>query len=1117
MLRKPHFWIAFVALSVLGTFFAYRGFPSAFPLVSLDLKMDRAAAVAAAVDLAKAEGWAPSSHRTATQFHLDKKVQAFVELEAGGNEAFARMLKDGLYSPYVWDVRLFQEREVNEALVQFTPEGRLYGFEERVAEKAAGASLSSDEARGIAKGGAERIFRIDLDAYRAIETSHETRPAGRVDHTFTYERSEERIGEGRYRLRLVVTGDRLTELTHFVQIPEAFERRYEKMRSANNAVASVASFFALSLFVGGGVVALFLLLRQRWLLWKPSALVGGIVGLAIFVAMLSRWPLLWMEYDTAIPASTFAVQQVVQTAVMALGYGLFTAFMLMAAEGLTRRAFPGQIQLFRLWQGDVASSRAVWGRTLASYLVIGIMLAYFVVLYTFARRHLGWWTPSDALYDPDALASYFPWLFAITISMIASITEETVFRAVPLASAVLLGRRFGGTRYWVGVAVVLQALVFGAIHANYPAQPAYARLVEIALPFTLMGLVYLRFGLLPCLITHFAFDVVFFSMPLFASSAPGVLLGRILVVALTFVPLWFVLLPTLRRRRMTDAPAEALNGAWTPPPPVAAAPDEGLAPSQRSVGKRTRVLLLAAGAAGLVVVAVGLASRTSEAPPLPSTRETATAAARAALAARGVTLAPPWRELTTVQATPSGRDRFVWTTSGRDVYRSLLARYLPTPRWAIRYARFEGDLAERAEEYHVFVDGLGHVLKIEHTLPEQRAGRSLTKEEAESLALQKLSEAYGLSPESLVPVSAEPSERPARRDWTFVYSDPGVPRIGGGEARMTIGVAGDEVTGYGRFIHVPEEWERQDRQRETGAQVAGTAVTMAFILSLLAGCVVAAIGWSRGRFDARAFVQSAAVLTTLALLDLWNRWPSAIAGLSSAQPFALQAGRLVLFGILWAVVLATLVGLNLGSLHRSIRRVPQSLGGLILPGVALGLVFAALGVWLSSVGTGSGPTWASFASAGTRFPLLASALDPLGGWIRRTVFLFLVLVAIDRWSRGFSRKRVAAAALAFAVGFVLAGHAGIFSVTSWLVAGTLCGAVLLLSYVLVLRFQMALLPVATAVAAGVGALGQGFFRAHPGALAGSLLALLLLAIGSLLWLRSLTKDTAPPPQPPVSA
>ena len=79
MLRKPYFWIAFVALSALGAFFAYREFPSAFPLVSLDLKMDRAAAVAAAVDLAKAEGWAPSSHRTATQFHLDKKVQAFVD------------------------------------------------------------------------------------------------------------------------------------------------------------------------------------------------------------------------------------------------------------------------------------------------------------------------------------------------------------------------------------------------------------------------------------------------------------------------------------------------------------------------------------------------------------------------------------------------------------------------------------------------------------------------------------------------------------------------------------------------------------------------------------------------------------------------------------------------------------------------------------------------------------------------------------------------------------------------------------------------------------------------------------------------------------------------------
>ena len=76
-------------------------------------------------------------------------------------------------------------------------------------------------------------------------------------------------------MRLVVGGDKLTELTHFIKVPEAFERRYEEMRSANNAIAAFASFAMLILYiVGGCAVGLFFLLRQHWVLSAEAALFG---------------------------------------------------------------------------------------------------------------------------------------------------------------------------------------------------------------------------------------------------------------------------------------------------------------------------------------------------------------------------------------------------------------------------------------------------------------------------------------------------------------------------------------------------------------------------------------------------------------------------------------------------------------------------------------------------------------------------------------------------------------------------------------------------------------------------------------------------------------------------
>jgi hypothetical protein len=74
---------------------------------------------------------------------------------------------------------------------------------------------------------------VDLGLFERAESSHLKHPGGRTDHTFTYERVGMRLGreaEGRFQLTLVVGGDRLTQLTYSVKIPETFQRRFAEMR-----------------------------------------------------------------------------------------------------------------------------------------------------------------------------------------------------------------------------------------------------------------------------------------------------------------------------------------------------------------------------------------------------------------------------------------------------------------------------------------------------------------------------------------------------------------------------------------------------------------------------------------------------------------------------------------------------------------------------------------------------------------------------------------------------------------------------------------------------------------------------------------------------------------------
>ncbi|MDX2192897.1 MAG: type II CAAX endopeptidase family protein, partial [Gemmatimonadales bacterium] len=564
---RPAALLALLAAAAIAAgAWAVRQFPTAFPLVTLDLRMDRARALADAEALRVRDGLGPpEAPRNAVRFDRDLDAQTFIELEGGGRARYQALMARDLYQPFQWNVRFFRPGDPREATLRFAPDGRPYGFVEKLPEAAPGPALAADSARRLATAALGR-WGVDTAPYTLVESGRELRPSGRADHTFTWERGDAEIGAGTLRVRAVVSGDRVTEVTRFVRVPEAFARRYQQMRALNDGIATGASFVILVLYglvgLGGGLLWL---LRRRALLWPPALRWGLAIGTANGLAYLAQWPLLWSGYDTAVDAGTFATQQGLIAAAMAVGMGMLLAVSFAVAEGLTRAAFPARTQLWRLWARDVAPAPEVGAHTLVGYLLVPLFFAYVVAFYAVATRVLGWWSPADTLINPDVLASWVPWLSALAPSLQAGFWEECLFRAVPLAGAALLGERFGRRGAWLAGAMVVQALVFGAGHANYPAQPGYARVVELIVPSLLFGWIYLRLGLLAGIVMHFVYDVVWFALPLFTLDAPGVGLQRALLVGGALVP---VLMLALRRAQAGAVPAvpdDARNGAWAPP------------------------------------------------------------------------------------------------------------------------------------------------------------------------------------------------------------------------------------------------------------------------------------------------------------------------------------------------------------------------------------------------------------------------------------------------------------------------------------------------------------------------------------------------------------------------
>ncbi len=1108
-MRRPAFWIVLALLSAGSVLAAVRYFPQAFSIVALDITMDRGHALAAARALAARDGLGPPDAREAASFSGDDEAQTFVELEGGGKSAFARMLRERLYAAYTWKVRHFKQGETNETTIRFTPDGRPYGFSERVKEDAPGAALDAAAARPIADAGAAK-WNVDLARFRMVEQGQERRPSGRIDHTFTYERTDATLNEGRYRLRVVVSGDRVTEVTHFIKIPEAFTRRYEKMRSANELIGIGSVVGMALLYVLGGIgVGLFFMMRRRWILWRTAAVWGLVVGGMQTLASINEFPLLWMRYDTALPTSTFLAQQIVGLVAGFVGFSAFFALSFMAAETLTRRAFGQHPQLWQVWSKDEGASIQILGRTVGGYLLVPAFFAYDVLLYVVMTKNFHWWSPAEALLHPDVLATYAPWLSAIANSFQAGFWEESMFRAIPIAGAALIGDRLGRRRLFIVLAFVVEAVIFGSGHAPYPNQPAYARPVELIIPSIGFGLLYLYFGLLPGIILHFTFDVTWFALPVFFAHAPGVRFQQLMIVAWTLVPLWVVFWRRSRAGRWTELAPSAYNAAWTPPPAEEADVPEVV--PQGALTARVRKAWMVAGGLSIVAVVatIALGGRENSYGGLQVSRASAEAVARTTLDARGVSLPPKWRVMATPDAGGGGAQQFVYDTAGRARWRDLLGRYLATPRWRVRVATFTGDISETAEEWYVYVNGRGGVQNVQHVLPEARAGASLDEASARERALAAVQDRYGLEPSQVKEVSARPEKQRARTDWTFTLADTTIPPLPQGEPRIDVKLAGDEIASTGRYVFIPETWQRDERAASTRNLVIQVSGSLLFGGLLVAAAISGMLGWSRHQSALRLFLAATALVFLVSALTAVNNVPAVMALLRTAVPLQVQLLGLAAASIVGFTLLAAVVGLAVVAIpapRETLGRVPDRDG--VPMALAAGAVAAAAALAASLVRT---PEWArvpAFDPLGAYVPIGQMAISPIAGLMARLAVLTTTFAYLTRLTSGWTKRRGFAMLVLAVMGLLSAGAPAGTHVTGWLLSGMITASALVLVYAGLLRFDVTLVPLALGVMSAVALLARGAARPFPGALVGSILGAALSLLVGYWWFRVLRPTEA---------
>jgi membrane protease YdiL (CAAX protease family) len=911
-MRFPRFAILVLAVSVAAAATAAWLFPRALPIVALEQSLTREVTLARADSFFRAHSLAPAAARTAVRFQRNDSLRTFVELAGGGPDSLNALVRGDDIAPFTWSVRAFAPGDPREARVDFAPDGRIIGFERKLAEADRRSEVSPDSGQRLAQRVLDTWIDDRADRWKLAAASYETKKAsGRVDRTYTYERVDRRIGGAPIRAEVVIAGDTPARIRPFVEIPESFKRRYAEMRSWNELLALLAGLAILGITIVG-IIALTRYARERRVRWREPMLVGVVIGGLALIAAVNEMPGSWFSYDTAMALATFRALQVLIAIFVGVSTALLVGFTLAAAEAATRQAFPRHLDWWKLWR--FRGTREVATQVGGGYAVAAIAFAYVVIFYLATRTLFGWWVPSELLDDPNQIASPMPWISGIAISVNAGVWEEALFRALPLSLLSLWVGQRSRRRWWMAAGVIASALIFGFAHADYESWPPYSRGVEIFLDACFWAVLFIVFGLLVTVVAHFVYDLVLFG--LFAGSGSAIeyrVTAAIILLAL-LAPALVVLWRRARQGGFIAAPEEARFAAWTP---IAA--EESVAPvTPRRAGvltKRARRLALAAAAAG-VIVAVARPPKPTLGPQFTTDRTRVVQTADSMLLAHGGN-PEGWKRLTIIgRDTIAAWPRFLRQYKLAPEAQQLASTYAPPTWWTVRYVHTTGTAAQRTEEWRVRLWPDGRPLDIRHVIPDSARRDSTDATAVRRIALSSLAR-EGIDTSKLQESEVNETARPARRDVTVTYTDTSVKLPAGASARAWVQIAGDEPLVTRRGVELPETFLRADRSRQTNRiMIAG--ISMLLLLGLVVtGAIVVKrrrpIALDDGALDRRDTFLLLGSLTLLATLSTLNSLPSMLYLYDTARPWgsfitttalglaAPAVGVLLLFG-LWLVL-----------------------------------------------------------------------------------------------------------------------------------------------------------------------------------------------------------------------
>lgn len=825
--------LLWILLGIVGAFFAHRYFFRAFPEASVDFKVSRAESQRHAKEFVQGLGENLAGYQSTITFEVDENAKTYLERELGLQKANHLMSSE--LNIWYWEVRFFRPLQEEEFRVRVNPAGKVVGYEHKIPEARGAKSLNREEAVVAAQQFLQAKLGTNLSNWTFLpeEANSLIRP-NRVDWSFTWERTGFKAKDAPYRLEVGLQGDHIGSTEEYLQVPEAWSRDYQHLRSTNifyNQVALIPYGFLL----GGALWLGISLTRQGKTSWGAALVIGVVVAILFFLMQLNDWDSVRAAYDTHFTYPSFVLRSVLAMLLGAVGTALTVSLVMPGGEPLYRAAQPERLRLTKAFTLRGIRSKEFFCSAVVGLSFAGAHLGFIVAFYMIGS-HFGVWAPQDLNYS-DVVNTSFPWIAGVAIGVLAATSEEFLFRlfAIPFL------HKLTGSPV---LAVILPAFFWSFLHSAYPQEPGYIRGIEVGIIGIVAGLVMLRWGIIATLIWHYTVDASLVGLLLIRSDNLYFKVSGIVVGLAALAPLLFSGVLYLSRGRFEEV-EDLLNQA-EPAPEISLA-KQSVSGLSAVTGRRYEPLTTGTiGFLALCVLLSGLAAwrlkreHIGDYLDLSVDRVSATQKAYTVMREHGLDPNGFRRVAQLVDATNPVTNEFLRRRMTVSEINKIYAQRVPGALWRVRYFH-----DSRPEEYAVTLKPDGSLQGFWHTLAEAAKGANLTKEEAVTIAETFLREKKQIDLTGWKLVGADSDKRPNRTDHTLTWqqNSPLDPEKSGAKdsadhayVRMELKVLGDEPADYRTYIKIPEDFERKQEEQTLArslVRVGQIAVGLGLLVSVL--------------------------------------------------------------------------------------------------------------------------------------------------------------------------------------------------------------------------------------------------------------------------------------------